>query len=550
MLLEEIARGGMGVVYRARQAGLNRIVALKVLPGAAFASASFRARFQHEAETAARLKHPGIVAVHEVGQALGQPFLSMDFIDGPSLATRLAQSRMTPEFAAQIMCEVARAVSHAHLQGVAHRDLKPSNILLTRDNHPILTDFGLACFLDLESLEGLTLDMMGSLPYLPPERLASGKSSDPVMEDVYGLGAVLYHCLKGRPPFVADSLNAVLAAVGESEPVPPRRLNHSVPADLETICLKCLEKSPAARYAGAAAVAEDLDRFLRGEPIVARPLSPANHLIKLVRRKPLTSSLIFALAATMLAGAVVSTLAWRSAASNAADYRAMAEKRRVDLYSANLSAASAARESGNRNQARELLFRCRPLAGETDLRGCEWSIMHQLLQSRELFSLKAHDHILTALTWHPEGHTLLSGGHDGSLKSWQRAEDHQLIEIQSILPPGNPRIQQIQYLPDGRSFLVAEGENIRCRKPGDDAPLWEIPGTRFSLTADGTTLAVTTAGMFFFEPTGKISLWRIPPEPTRKPTLQQTFPFSARAVAISPDGRWLATSLPKKHASR
>ncbi len=544
-LLEEIARGGMGVVYRARQSGLNRIVALKVLPGAAFASDSFRARFQREAETAARLNHPGIVAVHEVGQALGQPFLSMDFIDGPSLATRLAQLRMTPEFAAQILREVARAVSHAHLHGVAHRDLKPSNILLTSDNQPVLTDFGLACFLDLDSLEGLTLDVMGSPPYLPPERLASGKSSDPVMEDVYGLGAVLYHCLTGRPPFMADSLNALLAAVGESEAVAPRRLNHSVPVDLETICLKCLEKSPAARYPCAAAVADELDRFLRGEPILARPLSPANRIIKLMRRKPLASSLIFALAVTMLAGAVVSTVAWRSAASNAADFRAVAEKRRVDLYSANLSAASAARESGNRNQARELLSRCRPAAGETDLRGCEWSVMHQLLQSRELFSLKAHDHILTALAWHPGGDTLLSGGYDGSLKSWQRTKDHPLLEKQTILAPGNPRIQQIQYLPDGSAFLVAEGEMIRCRKPGDGTLLWEIPGTRFSLAADGTTLAVTTAGMFFFEPSGRISLWKIPTDSAHKPKLLKTFPFSARAVAISPDGRWLAASLPK-----
>jgi eukaryotic-like serine/threonine-protein kinase len=445
-LLEEIARGGMGVVYRARQSGLNRIVALKVLPGAAFASASFRARFQREAETAARLKHPGIVAVHEIGQALGQPFLSMDFIDGSSLATRLAQSRMTPEFAAQILCEVARAVSHAHLHGVAHRDLKPSNILLTSDNHPVLTDFGLACFLDLESLEGLTLDVMGSPPYLPPERLASGTSSDPIMEDIYGLGAVLYHCLTGRPPFVADSLNALLAAVGESEPVAPRRLNHSVPVDLETICLKCLEKSPAARYSSADAVADELGRFLRGESIHARPLSPVGHLIKLIRRKPLAASLIFALAVTMLIGAVVSTLAWRSAESNAADYRAVAEKRRVDLYSANLSAASAARESGNRNQARELLSHCLPAAGESDLRGCEWSVMYQLLQSPELESLKAHEHILTALAWHPEGHTLLSGGHDGSLKSWKYTADHQLLAEKSILPPSQKRINQVQYL--------------------------------------------------------------------------------------------------------
>jgi serine/threonine protein kinase/WD40 repeat protein len=544
-LLEEIARGGMGVVYRARQNGLNRIVALKVLPGAAFASASFRARFQREAETAARLKHPGIVAVHEVGLALGQPFLSMDFIDGPSLAARLAESRMTPEFAAQILREVARAVEHAHHHGVAHRDLKPSNILLTRDNHPVLTDFGLACFLDLESLEGMTLDVMGSPPYLPPERVASGKSGDPVMEDVYGLGAVLYHCLTGRPPFVADSIQALLSAVTDSEPVAPRRLNHSVPADLETICLKCLQKSPSARYVGASEVADELDRFLRGEPIIARPLAAMDHLLRLIRGKPLISFLILALAATILAGTVASLLGWRSAASSAADYRATAEKRRIDLYSANLSAASAAMESGNRNQAKELLARCRPASGESDLRGCEWYVLEQLLQRREWFSARAHDHILTALAWHPSGESLLSAGHDGSLKSWKQTGVHDLLEDREIVPPGNPRIRQIQWLDNGSAFLAAEGDFIRCRRVGETRPLWEIAGCGFSLTPDGRTLAVTTGGWFFYEPPGTISLYQTDPDNSRKPTLQRKLPFSARAVAISPDGRWLAAGLPR-----
>lgn len=544
-LLEEIARGGMGVVYRARQNSLNRIVAIKVLPGAAFASASFRTRFQREAETAARLKHRGIVAVHEVGQAHGQPFLSMDFIEGASLAACLAESRMTPEFAAQILREVARAVDHAHRQGVAHRDLKPSNILLTAENQPVLTDFGLACFLDLESREGMTHEVMGSPPYLPPERAASGNSNDPVMEDVYGLGAVLYHCITGRPPFVADTIHALLSAVTDSDPVAPRRLNHSVPADLETICLKCLEKSPSARYAAASEVADELDRFLRGEPIIARPLAPKDHLIRIIRRKPLTASLIFALCATVVAGTMVSLLGWRSAASSAEDYQAVAEKRRVDLYSANLSAASAAMESGNRNQARELLARCQPAAGETDLRGCEWSVLDQLLRRRELCSIDAHDHILTALAWHPEGQFLLSGGHDGSLKSWQRDGAGGLRSDRVIIPPGNGRIQQIQWLADGRAFLSAEGDFIRCRKPGVDSPLWEIPGARFSIAADGRTLAVSTGQLFFFEPPGKISLWQLQQDATRIPGLQRTYPFAARAVAISPDGRWLAAGLPR-----
>ncbi len=544
-LLEEIARGGMGVVYRARQGGLNRIVALKVLPGAAFASASFRARFQREAETAARLNHPGIVTVHEVGEAQGQPFLSMDFIEGPSLAKRLAESQMTPDFAARILREVAQAVAYAHRQGVAHRDLKPSNILLDSRNHPVLTDFGLACFLDLESRRGLTLDVMGSPPYLPPERVESGKTNDPVLEDVYGLGAVLYHCLTGRPPFVADSLPALLAAVASGEAVPPRRLNHSVPAELEIICMKCLEKSPAARYAGAGEVADELDLYLRGEPIHARSLSALGHLLKLVRRRPVPSALVGALALTIGAGTLVSLLGWSRAASNAEDFREVAEKRRVDLYSAHLSAATAAMEAGNRQQAKELLARCLPLAGEQDLRGCEWAILDQLLRSNEQTSLKAHDHILTALAWHPGGDILLSGAHDGSLKSWKTCDGRNWSLDREILPPGNPRILQIQWLSDGKSYLSAEDGTIRCRRPGEGNPLWELPGVRFSLAGDGRTLAVTTGGMFFFEPVGKISLWQLSADSAQKPETLGSFPFAARAVAISPDARWLAVGLPK-----
>ncbi len=544
-LLDEIARGGMGVVYRARQERLNRIVALKVLPGAAFASAEFRARFQREAETVARLKHPGIVAVHEIGEALGQPFLSMDFIEGSSLAEKLMESRMPVAFAAHLVREVARAVEHAHRQGVAHRDLKPSNILIRGDNQPVLTDFGLARFLDDESSRGLTMDLMGSPPYLPPERVNGGSHDDPVAEDVYGLGAVLYHCLTGRPPFVADSLNALLAAVGEGDPVAPRRLNSSVPQDLETICLRCLEKSPAARYRTAAEVADELDRFLRGEPILARPLSPAELVIRAIRRKPVISSLVLALMLAVVSGTMVSVIGWRSAASNAADYRNIAEKRRIDLYSANLSAASAAMESGNRNQARELLAQGRSTGGETDLRGCEWFLMEQLLRSRELVSIKAHDHILTALAWHPEGELLLSGAHDGSLRSWKRSGAGTLLPGDEIIPPGNGIIWQIQWLPGGGTFLAAEGGTIRCRKPGVKQALWEIPGCQFSLTSDGLALAVSTGGMFFYEAPGRISLWNLHPEVSNPPELRRTLPDPARAVALSPDARWLAAGLPR-----
>ena len=302
-LLGELARGGMGVVYRARQAGLNRLVALKLLPGAPFGGEEFRARFRIEAEAAARLRHPGIVAVHEIGVHHGQPFFSMDLIEGGSLAERLKAGALPPHFAAQILAEVARAVHYAHGQGVIHRDLKPSNILLDAENRAWLTDFGLARLTGSAAHLTLSGQTLGTPHYLPPERLDAHTGAASPAEDVYGLGAVLYHALTGRPPFSADTPAVILAEVRASEPVPPRRLNASLPRDLETICLRCLEKSPARRYATAAEVADDIARHLAGEPIHARPASPLEVAWRWCRRRP-------ALAATLAALAAVSVLAF------------------------------------------------------------------------------------------------------------------------------------------------------------------------------------------------------------------------------------------------
>jgi WD40 repeat protein len=540
----------MGVVYRARQDGLNRIVAIKVLPGAAFASAGFRARFQREAETAARLRHPGIVAIHEIGEAMGQPFLSMDYIDGPSLADRLAESKVTPELGAHLVREVARAVAHAHRHGVVHRDLKPSNVLLAAGNQPVLTDFGLARFLEPSANHGLSLDLTGSPPYLPPERVTSGQSTNGVAEDVYGLGAVLYHCLTGRPPFVADSISALLAVVAETEPVPPRRLNPSVAKDLETICLKCLEKNPASRYASAENVALEIDRFLRGEPIEARPRAPVDHLCLAIRRKPVVAALGFLLLLAVVAGTVISMIGWNHAARNAREALALAEWRRVDLYSGTMAAATAAYETGNRGQMRHLLGECLPGRGESDLRGPEWFLLDHLARPRELFAVHAHAHILTSLAWSPSGAGLLSACHDGSLRLWALAEGNTLRPVAELLPAGRARIHRVRWLGlDDRIFLAAEGDKIRCRKIGEPKPLWELPGSQFDLTDEARLLAISTGNPFNYEPTGTVSLWKLPPDGEGKPLLERTLSEPARAVAISPDARWLALGMPpREHA--
>jgi serine/threonine protein kinase len=270
-LLAEIARGGMGVVYQARQRGLNRLVALKMILAGRLATAEDLQRFRTEAEAAARLRHPNIVAIHEVGEVDGQLFFSMQLIEGRSLTQRLSEGPLPGRIAAGYVRPIARAVHYAHRQGIIHRDLKPSNILLDHDDQPYVTDFGLAKRLGAaDSGQTRTGAVLGTPSYMAPEQ-AAGKNKElgPAC-DVYGLGAVLYELLTGRPPFRSDTPLDTLLQVLENDPVPPRLLNPKVEHDLQTICLKCLEKDPLRRYASADELAADLERYLDGEPIRAR----------------------------------------------------------------------------------------------------------------------------------------------------------------------------------------------------------------------------------------------------------------------------------------
>jgi serine/threonine protein kinase len=285
-LLEQIARGGMGVVYKARQRSLNRIVALKLILSGQLASDDEIQRFHTEAEAAANLDHPGIVPIHEVGVREGQHFFSMGYVDGQSLAARISAGPLPPREAATLVRTVAEAVHYAHQAGVIHRDLKPANILLDRAGHPRVTDFGLAKRVQGDSHLTGTGQILGTPSYMPPEQ--AGASADQVgpASDVYALGAVLYAVLTGRPPFSAASPLDTVIQVLEQDPVSPRQLNAAVPRDLETIALKCLEKSPTRRYATAQDLADELGRYLAGEPIEARPISPDERLWRWCRRHP------------------------------------------------------------------------------------------------------------------------------------------------------------------------------------------------------------------------------------------------------------------------
>jgi WD40 repeat protein/Flp pilus assembly protein TadD/tRNA A-37 threonylcarbamoyl transferase component Bud32 len=290
-ILAELGRGGMGVVYKARQTRLNRLVALKMILSGAQAGADDLARFRTEAEAIARLQHPNIVQIHEVGEHEGKPFFSLEFCPGGSLDRRLAGTPLKPKAAARLIQTLARAMQAAHDKGVIHRDLKPANVLLAEDDTPKITDFGLAKKLDEEG-KTATGAVMGTPSYMAPEQAGSAKGQVGPAADVYALGAILYECLTGRPPFkAATPLDTIMQVVG-NEPVAPARLNAGVPRDLETICLKCLRKEPGQRYASAAALAEDLRRFRAGEAIAARPAGGGERLMKWVRRRPAAAALI------------------------------------------------------------------------------------------------------------------------------------------------------------------------------------------------------------------------------------------------------------------
>ncbi len=266
-IIHEVARGGMGVVFRARQVSLNRTVALKMILAGQLANDTEVKRFYTEAEAAANLDHPGIVPIFEVGQHEGQHYFSMGFVEGQSLSQRLAEGPLPAREAAELIRRVSEAIEYAHQRGVIHRDLKPANILLDPDGNPRVTDFGLAKKIQGDS--GLTGSgqIMGTPSYMPPEQASGQRGEVGPAADVYALGATLYALVTGRPPFQAATPMDTVIQVISDEPVPPRRLNASIPRDLETICLKCLEKGQSRRYASASDLAADLRRYLDGEPI-------------------------------------------------------------------------------------------------------------------------------------------------------------------------------------------------------------------------------------------------------------------------------------------
>jgi WD40 repeat protein len=495
-LLEEIARGGMGIVYRARQVSLNRIVAVKVLISGLLASPEFVQRFRAEAAAAASLQHPNIVAIHEVGFREGQHFFAMDFVLGSSLADLTRNEPLAARRAAGYVKTLAGAIHYAHERGILHRDLKPANVLIDENDQPRVTDFGLAK--DLHKQTDLTLSgqVLGSPSYMSPEQAEARRGKVGVRSDVYSLGAILYHLLTARPPFVADSVAKTLHQVQNDEAVSPRLLNGAVPQDLGTICLKCLEKEADKRYATAQDLAEDLGRFLERKPILARPISRPEKFWRWCRRNPMVAALIAAVALVLLAG--FAGIAWEG--QKAREARDVARRR---LYAAQMNQAFRAWDVGSVNVARALLDSQRPQHGSEDLRGVDWRWLWSLCRSEAKAGLPTQgEWQLYAAEPSPDGRQVATAGWSKDIVIYDLESGD---ELQTLT--GHTRqlmgFHSLAFSPDGRRLASASGGVL-------------LSGGQFELF-----------------------IWDLV---TGGRTNLETRSSSFLAVAFSPDGRWLASA--------
>jgi serine/threonine protein kinase/WD40 repeat protein len=416
-ILGVLGRGGMGVVYRARQVLLNRPCAVKMILAGAHAGAPEAVRFHAEAEAIARLQHPNIIQIHHIGEADGLPYFELEYVDGGSLDKLLDGAPWPARRAAALVELLARGVAEAHRQGIVHRDLKPGNVLMTADGTPKIGDFGVAKALNTDTGLTATNSILGSPGYMAPEQAEGNARQVGPLADVYALGAILYEVLTGRPPFRGATILETLEQARTAEPVSPRRLLPRLPRDIETIALKCLRKDPAKRYDSASALGEDLHRFLSGEPIVARPVSPWERAARWARRKPamaaLGAALLVAVASLLGLGAWSYHQIKQSRDSAVADsYRALlGETRAVRL----------ARRPGwreiTRTNLRRLAALDTPERNFGALRNEAVAGVGQL-DVRLALRLSGHEHYVYGLDFSPDGLTLASSGFDGRLCLW------------------------------------------------------------------------------------------------------------------------------------
>ena len=549
-LLRVIARGGMGVVYLARQVALNRTVAIKMIRSGWLASDADIHRFRREAEAAAGLKHPGIVAVHDVGEVQGLQYFSMDYIAGTSLTQLLKAGPLAAPQAAELAASVAEAVQHAHEHGILHRDLKPSNILVDGGGRPHITDFGLARWMDDDSGLTLTEQALGTPSYMPPEQISRRFGESSPQSDVYSLGATLYEMLTGRPPFVAASRLERVELVLHQEPTRLRLLNAHVPVDLETICLKCLQKEARQRYESARELAVDLRRFLQGEPVAARPVSALERTVRWCRRHPalaLTAAIATLLLSVILVGSPIAAMLLRQERDRAvtaeAEARDNEESVRRTLFQSFLNEAEASRFSrreGQRFHTLDVLQQAGQLAGETHATDAD------ILRARHLaVSCLALPDLREMQRWPVDTHRV---GIDPSFRYFAYCEAEHSADEPSI--PDSPNVDQ----PESAASGTAPSRTIVIRHLTTGRPCLRLVvpegvssfSSRISpqFTASNEYVVATSSE----RPPRDVLVWQLPDQwseasfatedskstATLKPVTRWK---ATRSLALSPDGR-------------
>jgi WD40 repeat protein len=567
---EVLGRGGMGVVYRAVQVALKRPVALKMVLAGDHAGPEMLARFQSEAEAVARLQHPNVVQIHEVGAHHGLPYFSMELVDGGSLAQKVRGTPQPPREAAALLEVVARAVHHAHQRSIVHRDLKPANVLLTTDGTPKIADFGLAKQQEGGAERTASGAVVGTPSYMAPEQAAGkGKEVGPAA-DVWALGAILYVQLTARPPFAGTTPLDTLRRVLHQEPVPPGLLQPGVPRDLETICLKCLRKEPTQRYPSALALAEDIRAFLDGRPIRARPVGLVGRLGRWCRRNPVVATLSALLVAMLLAAAVGGTLAAihqgnlaeaeKQSRRNAEEQTQLAQQRertlRRQLYLTHINQAWQALKANDIGRVLNLLDAQLPQPNEEDFRGFEWyhlwSLLHRDRATLELSSSFFPQQWPSIVRFVDGGRKLVTLSKDSytvALDTWEAARGRHLgtTDLGAQKAVGAP----LTLSPDGKTVAAAHLPGtvlLWDSATGKELMELEIPkpftatGSLLAFSPDGKMLAVPAACPEDIAPVGgpRLYLWDLGTQELRA-TLEG-HEKEIEEVVFSPDGRTVATA--------